>query len=354
MNHAVIMAGGVGSRFWPRSRKKKPKQVLNIFGSNTLLQETVDRISSIIPPDNVLIVTTHELVGYIKEQLPDFNEKNFVLEPVGRNTAPCIGLAAQRLAEIDPDGIMVVLPADHLITDQERFSACLKQAIQTAEQDDSLVTIGITPTQPETGYGYIQFSPDDKKASGAYGVKTFAEKPNLETARLFIESGDFLWNSGMFIWSVKRILSEIESSVPELHAGLTEIKKIEGSDADAQFNHIYSGMKAISIDYAVMERAQNVAVVKGDFSWSDIGNWGEVYRLSPKDKSGNVNLNNHVLINTSNCLVDSSDRLVATVGIQDLIIINTPDALLVCHRDHAQDVKRIVEYMERRQLDKYL
>jgi mannose-1-phosphate guanylyltransferase len=348
------MAGGIGSRFWPRSRKKKAKQILNIFGTNTLLQETVSRISALIPAAEILIVTTRDLVSHIKEQLPDFNDDNFVLEPVGRNTAPCIALAAQRLNKVDPDGIMVILPADHLITDLNRFNACLKQAIKTARKDNALVTIGITPTQPETGYGYIQFDPKDKRGSGAYGVKTFAEKPTLDTAKRFLESGDFLWNSGMFIWSVKRILSEIERSLPEVHAALAEIEKIDGGNKELQFEHIYSGLRPISIDYGVMERAENVAVVKGDFNWSDIGNWAEVYRLSPKDEAGNVNLDGHVLIDTHNCLIDSTDRLVATVGVQDLIVINTADALLICHRDHAQDVKRIVEYMERRQLEDYL
>lgn len=354
MNYAVIMAGGIGSRFWPRSRKKKPKQVLNIFGSNTLLQETVDRISSIIPPTNILIVTTQELVPHVQEQLPDLPLENIIAEPVGRNTAPCIGLTAQILKDQDPDAIMVVLPADHLISDRERFITCIQQAIATAQQDDSLVTIGITPTAPETGYGYIQYDADRKKATGAYAVKTFAEKPNLETAERFLASGDFLWNSGMFIWSAQRILKEIELSLPELYAALLEIEKLEDGYHTSQFEAIYRGLRAISVDYGVMERTHNVAVVKGDFSWSDIGNWAEVYRLSPKDSAGNVNLNGHVLIDTKNCLIDSSNRLVATVGVQDLIIIDTGDALLICHRDAAQDVRKVVEHMERNQLDQYL
>ncbi len=354
MIHAVIMAGGVGARFWPRSRKKKPKQVLNIFGSNTLLQETVSRISSLIPLPQILIITTVELVEHIRKQLPDLAIDNIIAEPVGRNTAPCIGLAAQILKGRDPDGIMVVLPADHLISDGERFIACLQQAIETAEQDDALVTIGITPTQPETGYGYIQYDQSARSASGAYRVKTFAEKPNYDTAKRFIESGDFLWNSGMFIWSVKSILSEIEHSLPELYAALEAISAISGESKETEFEHLYSGLRPISIDYGVMERAQNVAVVKGDFSWSDIGNWAEVYRLSPKDSDGNVNLDGHVLIDSKNCMVDSTDHLVATVGVDNLIIINTGDALLICHRDHAQNVKQIVEYMERNKLDQYL
>jgi mannose-1-phosphate guanylyltransferase len=354
MNHAVIMAGGVGSRFWPRSRKKMPKQVLNIFGTNTLLQETCHRLFSLIPPEQFLIVTTKELEGSIRQQLPELLEDGILVEPVGRNTAACIGLAALKLYESDPDGIMVILPADHLITDRERFLFCLQTAIDTAIQEDSLVTIGIKPTQPETGYGYIQIDSNRRKKSGAYSVKTFAEKPNYETAKMFLDSGDFLWNSGIFIWSVRRILNEIEVSLPELNAALVEIRKMKGAENSDQFRQIYSGLRPISIDYGVMERAENVAVVKGDFSWSDIGNWAEVYRLSNKDEHGNVNLNGHVLIDTRNCMVDSGDRLVAAVGVQDLIIINTHDAILICHKDHAQDVKRVVEYMERHQMEKYL
>ncbi len=354
MNHAVIMAGGIGSRFWPRSRKKKPKQVLNIFGSNTLLQETAARIVDLIPEENILVVTIRELVPHIQRQLPDLPRENIIVEPVGRNTAPCIGLAASILKEKDPEGVMVVLPADHLISDRERFNACIRQAIATALEDDSLVTIGITPTAPETGYGYIQYDAEQQKPSGAYGVKTFAEKPNLETAQRFLASGDFLWNSGIFVWSVKRILREIELSLPELYAALLEIESLPDGYRDPQFETIYSGLRSISVDYGVMERAQNVAVVKGDFSWSDIGNWAEVYRLSPKDGQGNVNLNGHVLIDTENCLIDSTKRLVATVGVKDLIVIDTGDALLICHRDAAQDVKKVVEHMERNQLDQYL
>lgn len=354
MTHAVILAGGIGSRFWPRSRKQKPKQMLNIFGANTLLQDTIARISPLVAPQQTWIVTTRELAPALKQQLPELKDDNFIIEPVGRNTAPCIGLAAMKLVQRDLDAVMVVMPADHLISQPDRFQACLEQAIATAKQDDSLVTIGIRPTHPETGYGYIQFNPKRQKSSGAYEVVTFAEKPNLETARRFLASGDFLWNSGMFIWTAKRILAEIESSMPELYASLSEIAKLKGPDAEWQFTHIYSGIRAISVDYGVMERARNVAVVKGDFSWTDIGNWAEVYRLSPKDENGNVNLNGHVMVDARNCYIDSPDRFVTLVGVHDLIIINTGDALLICDRNHAQDVKKAVEYMERHQMDKYL
>ncbi|MBU0517535.1 NTP transferase domain-containing protein [bacterium] len=354
MNYAVIMAGGIGSRFWPRSRKRKPKQVLNIFGTNTLLQETVYRISDTIPFENILVVTTPELLDHVSQQLPDVLAENIIVEPVGRNTAPCIGLAAKILSQRDPDSAMVVLPADHLISEKDRFNACIKQAFETAKSEDALVTLGINPTQPETGYGYIQYDPQNKKPSGSYDVKTFAEKPNIETARRFLASGDFLWNSGMFIWSNKRILKEIELALPELYAALMQIDSLEKGYQDPKFAEIYRGLRAISVDYGIMEHAKNVAVVKGDFSWSDIGNWAEVYRLSPKDSSGNVNLNGHILVDTSNCMIDSGSQLVATVGVKDLIVINTGDALLICHRDSAQDVRRVVEIMERKNMDDYM
>jgi mannose-1-phosphate guanylyltransferase len=354
MTHAVILAGGSGTRFWPRSRKQKPKQMLNIFGHNTLLQDTLARIAPLVGPKQTLIVTTREVAAALKQQLPDLKDDNFLIEPVGRNTAPAIGLAALKLLAKDPDAVMLVMPADHLISDRERFLSCLEQAIQTAVGEEALVTIGIQPTHPETGYGYIQFHPTHQKATGAFEVVTFAEKPNLETAKRFLASGDFLWNSGMFIWKAARILAEIESSMPELYASLIEIQKLAGANAESQYTNIYSGVRAISIDYGVMERARNVAVVKGDFSWTDIGNWAEVYRLSPKDPNGNVNVNGHVLMDAKNCYVDSPDRFVALVGVHDLIIINTGDALLICDRNHAQDVKKAVEFMERHQMDKYL
>lgn len=353
MTHAVILAGGIGSRFWPKSRKQKPKQMLNIFGDNTLLQETITRILPLVDQRQILIVTTRDLLPLIRRLLPNYSDENFIVEPVGKNTAPCIGLAAIKLAQTDPDGMMVVLPADHLVTDSQRFVSCLSQALETARRYDSLVTIGIKPSHPETGYGYIQYDPVRQKETGAYEVVTFAEKPNLETAVRFLESGEFLWNSGMFIWSVKRILAEIENSLPELFAALMEIRRSEGKDETLTEN-IYRGVRSISVDYGIMERAENVAVVKGDFSWTDIGNWAEVYRLSPKDKDGNVNQNGHVLIHTRNCYIDSPDRFLALVGVKDLIIINTGDAMLICDRDHAQEVKLAVEYMERNKLDKYL
>jgi mannose-1-phosphate guanylyltransferase len=365
MTHAVILAGGAGTRFWPRSRKQKPKQMLNIFGHNTLLQDTLARISPLVELPHTLIVTTRDLAAALKQQLPDLKEENFLIEPVGRNTAPAIGLAALKLLESDPEAVMLVMPADHLISDRGRFIACLEQAIQTAVNEEALVTIGIKPTHPETGYGYIQFNPKAKNLKpdspsstpdnpAVYDVVTFAEKPNLETAKRFLASGDFLWNSGMFIWKASRVLAEIESSMPELYTSLIAIQKLTGSEAESQYTNIYGGVRAISIDYGVMERARNVAVVKGDFSWTDIGNWAEVYRLSPKDPNGNVNINGHVLVDAKNCYIDSPDRFVALVGVQDLIIINTGDALLICNRNHAQDVKRAVEFMERHQMDKYL
>ncbi|MFH1861680.1 MAG: mannose-1-phosphate guanylyltransferase [bacterium] len=354
MTHAIIMAGGVGTRFWPRSRKKKPKQLLNILGKKTLIQETVTRISPLVAQENILIVTTKSLAPEIRRLLPQLQDENFVIEPVGRNTAPCIGLAALKVTEKDPDGIMVVLPADHLISDVERFLECLRHAIETVKYNDAIVTLGIHPTHPETGYGYIQYDVHSQHPTGAYNVKTFAEKPYLDTAKLFLASGDFLWNSGIFIWSVQRILREIEQSMPDLHSALNEIRCLKGSNKEATLESIYHNLRPNSIDYGVMERATNVAVVKGDFYWTDVGSWAEVYKISPKDENGNVNLNNHIFFNSRDCYVVSEDRFVVMLGVKNLIVVNTPDALLICHRDSAQDVKLVVEHMERQKINKYL
>ena len=273
MNHAVIMAGGIGSRFWPRSRKKKPKQVLNIFGSNTLLQETVARVSELIPPSEILIVTTAELTAHIRNQLPNLDKKNIIIEPVGKNTAPCIGLAALEIQKRDPEGIMVVLPADHLIADRKRFVKCLEQAINTAQQDDSLVTIGIMPTQPETGYGYIQFDPQVVGPHGAYGVKTFAEKPHLETAQRFESSVDTSPESSMITtgsmvqlgsrrWTTSRLTSAVFDTS---HCRPAATKPSRESESGTRANRNAPRMNAprTSDDFVANARCQNDWSPKG-------------------------------------------------------------------------------------------
>jgi mannose-1-phosphate guanylyltransferase len=358
--YAVIMAGGVGSRFWPRSREKNPKQLLEIVGEGTMIQNTVKRLHGFVDEKNDFIVTNKLQKNAIIKQLPNVPVGNVIVEPVGRNTAPCIGLAALFIEKIDPKGIMIVLPADHIIANEPEFIRVLKSASQVAQITAGLVTIGIHPTHPETGYGYIQAKDKNEETQpvnidGVFEVKTFAEKPNYPTAVKFLESGDFYWNSGMFIWRVDTILNEIHRSLPELHGQLNNLRPSIGTP---QFEHhletAYGIMRGISIDYGVMEKAQRVYVVKGDFGWNDLGSWDEVCRLSAKDENGNHSTGKVISVNSKNTYVHTTDKLIATVGVDDLIIINTPDAILICKKNSSQDVKEIVDHLKRKQMNEYL
>ena len=356
MIHGVIMAGGIGTRFWPQSRKDTPKQVLNIGDDIPLITATVSRIRPMIPIENIWIVTNADQKSILQEHLPDVDDEHFIIEPMGKNTAPCIGLAAVCLKHIDPEAVMIVLPADHRIKDEKRFRECLQTAVDQAEKSQCLVTIGIQPSRPETGYGYIQFSHSlDSTDKQVYQVKTFAEKPSLSTAKLFLKSGDFLWNSGIFVWTADRIIAEIEEHLPELHAGLNQLEKAIGTDKwPRKLQQVYRSTKSISIDYGVMEHAHNVCVVRGDFAWSDVGSWEEVYRISEKDAAGNAVLGETLLLDSEGCLVHGSDHLIAVLGVKNLVVISTPDATLICKRDAAQDVKKVVDALLRKKAHKYL
>ncbi len=357
MIYGVIMAGGVGTRFWPRSRTTRPKQLLNIFGDKTMIQHTAERIRPLADTDHIFIVTNIQQADSVAKQLPDIDRKNILIEPVGRNTAPCIGLAAIHILQRDPDGIMAVLAADHLIKPVDKFCADIAFAAEIAGATGACVTLGIVPTRPETGYGYIQFL-DHESIGGdrkAYRVKTFAEKPNLETAKRFVESGDFLWNSGMFIWKASTILKLIEEFLPELHEGLMEIKEVLGKpNYDEVVNRVYRSIKGISVDYGVMEKTREVYVIKSNFDWNDVGSWEEVYQLTKKDASGNAMTGEHLHIDTTNSLVYSPDKLVALVGVHDLVVVDTSDALLICRRDQAQDVKKIVDELQKQKRNELL
>jgi mannose-1-phosphate guanylyltransferase len=357
--YAVIMAGGVGSRFWPRSRERTPKQVLEIVGSGTMIQNTVKRIESLVPIENVCIVTNRLQKELIAKQLPKIPDENILVEPVGRNTAPCIGLAAQWVFHKDPHAVMVVLPADHIIQNEKEFLIVLRRAIRAAEENEALVTIGIKPTHPETGFGYIQFDDSDDQninvSEGIYRVKTFAEKPNIETAEKFLKSGDFVWNSGMFIWRASVILDEIERLLPELDV---QLKKIASTVGTPQFNHAievaYGVLRGVSIDYGVMEKAKNVYVAKGDFGWSDVGSWDEVIRLTPVNGDGNTTRGNVIVKDAVSNYIDAGNKMIAIVGAEDLIVISTDDAILICKKGHSQDVKEIVDYLRRKQMNDFL
>ena len=351
MTYAVIMAGGVGTRFWPRSRTSKPKQLLNIFGDRSMIQQTVDRIMPFLDAAHILVVTNAVQAEAIREQLPQLPDKNILIEPIGRNTAPCVGLAASHIVARDPDAVMAVFAADHLISPAENFYHTLDAAVQIAKDTSGSITIGIQPTRPETGYGYIQFLESEfleSNNSRAYRVKAFAEKPNEATAQRFVESGDFLWNSGMFVWKASTILSLIGEHLPELSKGLEKIQSAIGKDDyTAVVGDVFTGLKGISIDYGVMEKTRDVYVLKSDFEWNDVGSWLEVHELSAKDENGNALVGSHVVFDSSNSFVFSPDQTIAMVGVNNLIVVNTGDALLICNRDRTQDVKQVVEILKR-------
>ncbi len=357
---ATIMAGGVGSRFWPRSREKTPKQLLEIIQKGTMIQNTVKRIGSSVHPDHTLIVTNKVQRSTITRQLPKIPAENIIIEPIGRNTAPCIGLTALFIRRFDPDAVMVTLPSDHIVHDEKEFHRVLQLAIWVAYESKKLVTIGIHPTRPETGYGYIQVldDPDDKNpyfSRGVFKVKTFAEKPNVDTAKQFLKSGDFLWNSGMFIWRVDAILREIERFLPETWKELEKIDAAIGrDDYDQVLETSYRKIRNISIDYGVMEKAKDAYVIRGDFGWSDVGTWDEVFRISGKDEHGNSVTGKTYLQDTKNSLIYAGDKFVGAIGIEGLIIIAAEDAILVCRQGQSQDVKEIVDYLRRKQITELL
>lgn len=358
--YGVIMAGGVGTRFWPRSREKSPKQLLEILGKGSMLQNTVKRLHPIVDAKAVYVITNRVQRSMVLKQLTDVPSDNILDEPIGRNTAPCIGLAALHLLRVDPDAVMVVMPADHTIQKVEEFHRLLGVAIGTAAESGSLLTIGIHPTHPETGYGYIQIHTDEGPHNpyhdrGVLKVKTFAEKPNLATAERFIASGDFLWNSGMFVWRADAILREIERCLPDLHAGLKKIEQVIGAPQyQSTVETVYGMIRGISIDYGVMEKSENVYVIPADLGWNDLGSWDEVYRLSGRDSNDNSITGKVIQKETKHCYIYSPEKVVATIGVEGLIIVNTEDALLVCRVGQSQEVKEVADYLKRKQMFEYL
>lgn len=352
--YAVIMAGGVGSRFWPRSRESSPKQLLKIFGERTMIQNTVNRLDGLVPPEKIFIITNKLHSEEIKKQLPEIPAENIIEEPFGRNTAACVGLASLLIQAKDPEAVTVVLPADHIIKENDVFIDTLKNAAEFANESRGLVTIGIPPSRPETGYGYIQI--DDKKVKENIDkVLTFAEKPNYSTAVRFLESGDFLWNSGMFIWRVDVILEEINTYMKDLNYELNNLKPhcFKATFDDALLKS-YGQLRSVSIDYGIMEKSKKVFLIKGLFSWSDVGSWEEVYQLTQKNENGNALVGQVFTEMTTDSFVYSPEKFTAVIGLENVIVINTEDALLVCRRDQSQDVKKVVDYLKHSKLNNYL
>ena len=356
MKYAVIMAGGIGTRFWPASRKEHPKQFLDVFGDGTLIQNTVARLQGLVPPERCLIVTHERYVEKTQKQLPAVPEENILAEPISRNTAPCIAYAATTLAKRDPEATMAVLPADHVIGNVEQYHKTLDVAFETARERNALVTIGIEPTHPSTGYGYIQYDEagDEETELRACPVRTFAEKPDQSTAERFIDAGDFLWNSGMFIWRADTILDQIETHLPDAHEAFAPVREADGEIDAETLTKAFQNSPRISIDYGVMEQADTVYVVPGAFDWNDVGDWRAVYDLSEKGEHGNVIEGDVIMQDSSRCLVQTEERLVVLVGINDQVVVDTGDAVLVCDRESAQQVKQVVEYLHAHQFEEYV
>jgi mannose-1-phosphate guanylyltransferase len=357
--YIVLMAGGVGMRFWPRSRRSMPKHLLKLIDNKTMLRLAFERVAPLTETDKILVVTNYLQKDEIVKQLPEIPIQNIILEPQGRNTAPCIGLAAVIIrSRIQSNEMMVVLPADHLIADEEDFCETIRIATSYARENDYLITMGIQPAYPETGYGYIQLGAKlyEENKKDIYQVKTFAEKPNYETALRFVQSGDFLWNSGMFIWSVDLILNEIEDYIPELAEQLYRIEKhIGGSDFNPVIEDAYSRTKAVSIDYGLLELSKRVAVIKAEFDWNDLGSWEAVHNISKKDNHGNVlSSKDSIVLNSNNNYFFSNKKLIAAIDVDNLVVVEMDDALLICRKDKSQNVKSIVELLSRKDMQKYL
>jgi len=350
--HYVIMAGGKGSRFWPRSRAALPKQLLDIVSDRTLIQQTVERVAGLVPFEQVIIVTGREHAEAIYQQLPEIPRENILIEPIGRNTAPCICLAALWVEKKEPGATMAVLPADHYIGIPQAFCRCLESAAEAVRQLDALVTIGIKPRSPETGYGYIQCGKETGtyKGQAAYRVQQFHEKPSLEKARGFLAQENFLWNSGMFIWKAATILAEIKTCLPQMYAALAGVAPQLGTaQAQQAIDAAYQNIEGISIDYGVMEKSSRVAILKGDFGWSDVGSWSAMYDISEKDAQENVLRGDVIAVDARGSLVYSPRKLTAIVGLDNVVIVETEDALLVCAKDKAQDVKKVVDILEQQE-----
>lgn len=413
--YAVIMAGGSGTRFWPKSRNRLPKQFLKIIGDKTMIQHTAHRIESLVPPENILIVANISHRKLVSEQLSFIPSANVILEPVGRNTAPCIGYAALVVQQRNPDGVMLVLPSDHWIKDDKQFCNELKIAATRAAEKETLILFGIKPTYPETGYGYIKC---DKKNSlisehEIYPIEKFMEKPDLEQARQFIENGNFFWNAGTFVWKASTISEEIEKYLPELHKGLMKIKIILETNKEVIVQHdeenlpliplpplqrgdlisspckggkggfsrrgngvvknksfpkhieqlhknqekikeIFQTLHPESIDYGVMEKTKRAEIIVSHIGWSDIGSWKALENHLQLDTSGSITSKKHLLIDTHGSIIEGNDRLIAVIGLKDMIVVDTEDVLLICPKDRCQEVKKLVERLKEEGKDEYL
>jgi mannose-1-phosphate guanylyltransferase len=355
--YCVIMAGGSGTRFWPRSRKEKPKQFLTIFGDQSLLQATISRFAGFISIKNIFIVSNKSQQGILEEQTAGLPKENLIYEPVGRNTLPAIGLASLFVARNNPESIMVVSPADHLIKNDELFQQTIGSAIKIADEKNGIVTIGITPNAPATGYGYIEIGDEIKigQFMRTFAVNRFVEKPKLETAIQYLSSGKFFWNAGIFVFKVSVFLKAVEKYAPELFSGLLKIAETIGTEKHEEtLAEIYPRLKSVSVDYGIMEKADNVFLVQGDFVWNDLGSWEQVYQYGEKDEAQNSSVGEIIFQDTKNSYAWASDGLLAIVGMDDVIVVKENDMVLVCKRSHAENIKKVVDRLKMKKLEHYL
>ena len=354
----VIMCGGVGTRFWPFSRDEKPKQFLDFFGTGkSLLQMTFDRIMPVVPADNIILVTNEKYYDLIREQLPQVKESNILLEPARRNTAPCICWAANHIKAIDPEASIVTLPSDHLVLKENQFCKAIEEGFEFVEKGDRLLTLGVKPSHPHTGYGYIQQGKPEEPSSEIFKVKSFTEKPDLDMAELFIESGEFFWNSGIFLWTAESILEAFNRFAPEISQVLDSPQNIYGSSQEQAFiNSRFLECMNISIDYAIMEKASNVYVKIVEFGWSDLGTWNALYENSPRTNEGNVTQNCKVI--TSDChgniFAAQDDKIIVASGLKDYIVADTPHALLIYPLTEEQKIRNVVNEVKTRFGSEYL
>ncbi len=351
------MAGGIGSRFWPMSRTNFPKQFLDILNTGrTLIQSTFDRFATFIPVENIYIVTADAYRDIVKQQLPDIPEENILCEPSRKNTAPCIAYVSYKLAQLNPDANLICAPADHLILDVEAFKQTCLSALEFTDHIKALLTLGIKPTNPNTGYGYIQFEPL-AVSNNVYKVKTFTEKPDRDLAKTFVASGDFLWNAGIFVWQVRNIVKAFEQLLPELHEMFDAEKSNYNTPKEKEaIDRIYPQCVNISIDYGIMEKADNVYVIPSSFGWSDLGTWASAYETIEKDYLDNAVAGNQVMIfdATKNMIHADNKKLIVVQGLEDYIIVDTKDVLLICQKDKEQEIKEYVAEVKRNKGEKYI
>ncbi len=353
-HYVIIMAGGIGSRFWPVSKKSFPKQFMDILGTGqSLILQTYNRFAQFIPQENIYVVTNQDYVDLVLEHIPSIKREQILEEPLARNTAPCIALASYKLKQLNPEAICIIAPSDHLITQEIQFIETSKKALKFAEENDALVTLGIQPSRPDTGYGYIQFNPVANE-SGIHSVKTFTEKPTEEIAKTFVDSGEFLWNAGIFVWSNKAIVNRIEQFLPEIHQLFADLD-FYSPQSKAVLDIAYGQCPSISIDYGILEKDRNVFVLPSNFGWSDLGTWKSLWDVSNKDVQNNSLIGKNIKsYQTTNSLVFSTNnKLLVTSGLDNVVVVDSDDVLLIMNKDKEQELRNIVNEIKDKFKGKY-